>query len=169
MSRDIYGLLELWARWRIDRANGECGWPPVNLLGRMLDGMPSTKCIACNGSGIRSVGRAGGGCSVCGGSGKVNADPRGVKINPALIRSTVPGGSIPGFYHVETHRLFQRITWIVITMLTKDQYAVVMLEYIIQSRNRNDAIKELGITHQRYNRLLDEAVGVIDANIRGEY
>lgn len=151
-------LMDMWSRWRVDRADPNAGWPQVNLLGRMIRDMPSTRCSVCRGGADK-------GCPVCGGSGRVRADVRGVRINPALVRSTTPGSAIPAFYRVETHPLFGCINWIVSEILTTPLQAVVFHEYIFPRCSRNHTIKALKTTHQRYRQLLREALQVLQSNL----
>lgn len=73
--------MERWAKWRAGaRASESLGLPRVTIIGRVLDGMPSTKCTLCDGQGKVPGWKVHAHahfvqCPQCGGAGKIKADP----------------------------------------------------------------------------------------------
>ena len=167
-SRDnIRDLMDGWARWRVGKISAGLGWPHKTMTGRLLDGMPSTKCTTCNGRGyvterdIHSIrGRID--CPVCAGEGKVKADPRGLKVNPALIRSTAP------YYSPMDNPLFVRIDGAVSAFRLDDKrrslFFVVWYEYTRNGTQQTKADR-LHISQGYYSKLLDQALTEIDLQL----
>lgn len=148
---------ERWARWRIVRWTG-IGWPTITVLGKVLDGLPSTKCTTCQGRGYltnadHAAVRGRLSCKTCNGEGKIKTDSSIDKVNPAFIASTRHSGA-------SDDPVSQHVDWVVCAMLSEDQRAVVMHEFVY-SRNRNKALRHLRITHQYFNELLDGGLGLI--------
>jgi hypothetical protein len=156
---DINFELERWARWRIVRANGGIGWSRTTVLGRMLDDMPSTKCIACNGAGrvsrqsIQVIGSYVT-CSMCGGQGRIKADPRATsKINPAFIRSTRQSG--PG----QVDPVIERLDYLIAQLRVGHKqrwYDVLIEEYHGLGTQKMKAAR-IGISPGYYSKLLQSA------------
>lgn len=156
-------MMHLWARWREDEMF--YGWPPTTTLGKIVDGLPSLKCVRCNGKG--SLPLMDGGkeeCPVCLGDGKVKASPGGVKAHPGLIRSTATMG-----YGRFDNDLMGRIDNIVnsIHFLTDKQRNVVRHNYYL-SKNRKEAVKKLKITYRDFGETLDSALKIIDGRLKDE-
>lgn len=81
-----------WAEWRRTGEGFGTGSLRSNL-GKFLDGMPSPKCIKCNGTGRipspdieQNFTRIS--CDLCAGTGKVDTKSSEKKTNPAFIRAT---------------------------------------------------------------------------------
>lgn len=154
---DIRNHMERWARWRIYRATGELGWPRKTLLGKILDGLPSTRCPVCQGRGKVPVpvGRFGRElpwilCPQCHGDGKVKADPHGEKANPAFIKGTYD----PTF---GDDPLCQKIDRIVCSKLTEYERSIVIGEYTSNGTQAHKA-ERLNISQSYYSKLLGVAL-----------
>ena len=153
--------IENWARWRIYRAGNELGWPKRDSIGRAMSGMPSTKCIVCNGKG-RIVEHDAYGrdirieCKICAGQGKLAMDPDPHKANPAFIHAT------RGRNSYDDDPVSQKIDFIVCTELTEPEQAILTMEYT-RVGNQNQKLHrlkkedEISLTHSLYNQMLIEA------------
>lgn len=166
-KENIRDLMEGWARWRIGKRSEGLGWPRKTLTGKLLDGMPSTKCTICNGKGyvtekdIQSIqGRLD--CPMCGGEGKIKADPRGVKVNPAFIRSTVP------YFASYDNPVFVRIDRIVSDFGREDEkrslFFVIWYEYVRYGTQQTKADR-MQLSERRYVQLLDAALAEIETRL----
>lgn len=92
--RDLRELMETWATWRHNGPGAihALGYGDT-VIGRMRDGMPSTKCTICDGSGHVPGWKIGSSmafvsCVNCSGYGKIVAKSSLHKINPAFVSST---------------------------------------------------------------------------------
>ncbi len=171
----ITDLIEKWARWRIYRASNELGWPKRDSIGRALSGMPSTRCIICNGKG-RVVEHDANGrdirieCNTCAGQGKLAMDPDPNKANPAYIHSTRSRDSY------DDDPTSQRIDYIVCMEPTELERAVLILgfggngtqydqarkvRYTVERKRGKDK-KKRGISQQHFSRTLDAAIDKIE-------
>ena len=160
--QELVELIERWARYRIDRQEGN-GWPRQVILGKMRDGMPGMNCPGCGGQGKRQISVQGGiaqyiPCPTCKGGGKVKLDPGGNKINPMFIPSTATK------YAQEDEKLMMRIDWLICTELTEDQRIVVMAEFTWNG-NRNQKIAKLKIRHSTFNDELEEAYSRLNRHL----
>ena len=158
----IVEILEAWARYRQGRIDGETGWPKQVLLGKLRDGMPGTNWPKCSGSGKVRVEAPGVAamrvdCPVCDGEGRVRLDPTGNKVNPALIRGN--GHRT----HFDDDPISQRVDWLVCTVLTEDQRAVVILQYTTKGTQAMKARKLEGgaISQSYFSKILEEAENVL--------
>lgn len=91
---EVYKTMESWAVWRHFAYNHKGGGGSV--LGRVLDGMPSTRCTNCQGAcRVKAADYARTKhytvCTLCGGKGKIKPESTSDKINPAFIHSTSDG------------------------------------------------------------------------------
>lgn len=159
-DRDVVALCERWARWRHTRTTNGLGWPRVTLLGRFLDGMPSTKCIVCQGRGRVAGHRVGAQapfvhCPLCFGQGRVKADPDTACVNPAFIRATYSGST-----HCDEDESSARIDSLIAALSTQDRtrtlYFILIFEY---TRLGTQAMKaeRLGIGRSWYCEQLTRA------------
>lgn len=161
---NIREILEQWARWRRYRASGDLGYPRKTILGKILDGLPSTTCTLCHGAKRVAGNRVGADarwvtCPQCSGEGKIKADPDGVKVNPAFIRSTAS----PAGYDDDPQS--QHVDWLVCVKLTEYQRSVLLIEYTHNGTQEMKATRE-GISHSYYSRTLRDAIrGVEDGMI----
>lgn len=156
-------ILERWARWRIFRAGNELGWPKRDSIGRAMSGMPSTKCIVCNGKGRVTVNDADKHvfkieCAVCGGKGKIAMDPDPNKANPAYIHST------KGRNFYDDDPTSQKVDFIVCTELTEDERSILLMEYT-RVGTQNHKISRLRVTHSYYNSILVKAEKIIEEGL----
>lgn len=157
----IEDVLERWARWRVYRASNDLGYPKSTILGKILDGLPSTTCTLCHGRKQVPGHKVGAQarfiqCPQCAGQGRIKADPDRVRVNPAFIRSTVT----PGCYGQDPQS--EQVDRIVCAKLSAQQYDVIMEEY---SKNGTQVTKAqwLRISQQRYSEILCNAKDVIEA------
>lgn len=155
---NIEELLERWARWRQYRASGELGWAKRDSLGKMMSGMPGTNCPKCHGLGthLAKKKKIRKDCDFCNGTGRIRMDNT-TKANPALIRSTAPRY---GYDDPES----QRIDFIVCTVITEDERAVLIMEYT-RIGNQNQKISRLKCTHNYYNELRQSAEAKISEQL----
>lgn len=172
---NITDAIEKWIRWRVYRANSELGWPKRDSIGRALSGMPSTKCIVCNGKGRIIEHDADGRdirieCRICAGQGKLAMDPDPNKANPAYIHSTRSRDSY------DDDPTSQKIDHIVCTELSELERVVLLLGFggngtqydqarkvrytVKRKRGRNK--KKRGITQAHFSRTLEAAISKIE-------
>ncbi len=160
---NINELIEKWIRWRVYRAGNELGWPKRDSIGRALSGMPSTKCIVCDGKG-RIVEHDADGrvirieCRICAGQGKLAMDPDPNKANPAYIHST------RGRDSYDDDPTSQKIDYIVCTELSDNERAVLFMEYAGSGTQQIKA-KKRGISQGYFSKILAEAIGKIEDNL----
>ena len=167
INRDsIVEILEAWARYRQGRIDGGTGWPKKVLLGKLRDGMPGTNCPKCSGSGkvkieAPNIGIRRVDCPVCDGNGRVRLDPTGNKVNPALIRGN--GHRT----HFDDDPISQRVDWLVCTVLTEDQRAVVMAQYTERGTQATKARRLEGgaISQSYFSKILEEAETILMENL----
>jgi len=150
----IEDVMDRWARWAEYRISGELGYPRKTILGKLLDGMPGSKCPCCLGSKRIEVGKIGSvvqyaTCPQCSGLGEVKTAGDANKVNPYFIRPT-------GGFTEREDPVSQRIDWLVCTFIEEKERSVVMAEYR-QNGNRNMKIRKLRITHLSYNNILASA------------
>lgn len=158
-DRDVVPLCQRWAEWRLTRNSDGLGWPRRTVLGRVLDGMPSTKCIACQGSGRVAGHRIGAvvafvHCALCEGAGRVKADNDPACCNPAFIRSTAPFAS--DREEVISERVDALVAGLGGADETRSLYFVLFFEYTRSGTQRMKAQK-LGISDRWYRDLLGRA------------
>lgn len=150
--------MEVWARYRMGRADSGNGWPKKVILGKMQDGMPGTGCPTCGGKGsvsgaLYGVARAKVSCLTCNGDGKVKLDG-GNKVNPAFI---MPTGSRK---FMDDDPRSQKVDWLVCTVLTEYQRVVVMATYT-QNGTQDQKSSKMGISQGFFSKLLGEAHDLI--------
>lgn len=160
---NIREALEQWARWRQYRASGELGFPRKTILGKILDGLPSTTCTLCHGGKRVAGSRVGADarwvtCPQCSGEGRIKADPDGVKVNPAFIRSTAN----PASYDEDPQS--QQVDWLVCMKLTEYQRSILLIEYTHSGTQEMKAMRE-GVSHSYYSRTLKDAINEIEAGL----
>lgn len=143
--------LERWARWR-DGGPSVLGYPR-SVIGRMIDGLPSNKCIACDGVG-RVPGTQQGAamqytsCAICGGAGKVDLKPSPHCVNPAFIHSTVAYIS---------DEYCERIDYAICQLTTPKAVKVLIIEYGERGTQAAKA-KSIGISTVWYEKILQAAL-----------
>ena len=150
---EIQEIMEVWARYRIGRADGGIGWPKKVMLGKWRDGLPSNLCPICIGREKPHQD-----CPVCGGDGRVKLEAMDSKANPAFIT-----GNGQRTYFDDDPRS-QRVDWLVCTGLTEDQRAVVMLTYTQNGTAERKASK-IGISIDQYVSILEVAHGIISEGL----
>lgn len=149
---DIVGVMEEWARWTSQRNTK--GFPASTVLGRILDGLPSTKCTLCDGYGVVKGAKFGLSgrlqCPRCHGNGKIKADHTPSKINPAFINSTDQTYRLP---KIQFNFLAHKVDHVVQTGLTDKQKDVAYIEYFEPGSQYKKA-KILNIRQNTYSELL---------------
>jgi hypothetical protein len=125
---DIVSVLEEWARWMAQRHFH--GWPASTVLGRVLDGLPSTLCTLCLGKKWLQGAKFGLQgkivCPRCSGQGSIKINDSEALINPAFISSTDSTYRIP---KIQFNYLAHKVDLVVQTGLTRRQKQVTYLEY----------------------------------------
>lgn len=97
----ITEAMEKWARWRAARSGDGLGWPHITITGKILAGMPSTKCTLCDGRERIPGWKVGVAmqwieCPRCDGEGKIKADPGSSRAAEAACKACVcPGTGRP--------------------------------------------------------------------------
>ncbi len=156
---DIRELMELWVRWRCSGHRRQLGYGPT-MIGRMLDGMPSTKCTICNGAGKVAGHRVGAWadhvtCPNCAGKGKIKALSTMYKINPVCIQSTHRESDDP-----VSERIDQLVAGLSQEGKTLKYWFILYYEYLRSGTQEMKAAK-MGWSQQYYSRLLQEAYVII--------
>ena len=144
--------MEDWARWTSQRHTK--GYPASTVLGRILDGLPSTKCTLCDGYGVVKGAKFGLSgrlqCPRCHGNGKIKANDTPSKINPAFINSTDQTYRLP---KIQFNFLAHKVDLVVQTGLTNRQKDVAYIEYFEPGSQYKKA-RILGIAQQVYSKYL---------------
>lgn len=191
MNRDIREGLEGWARWRDYHAGGY----GKTMIEKLIEGMPGTRCPACQGSGRRRYGV----CGTCHGAGQVRLAPEAhkVRITPCqhcehspvrgevdgrtcvacggngyrtLVEAKINPAHIRSTFRPPDYPLYERIDRLVCELRRRDvllgYYFVVWAEYC-DSRGGTQAIRaqRLLLTPDCYESRLRRAVGWIGSAV----
>ena len=154
----IEKLLESWARWRCDRVGAELGYGPT-VIGRMIDGLPSTKCTRCDGSGdvvvenihkhkIKTA------CPRCDGLGKIKSASTAHKINPAFISGTGARFENP---------IYHKIDRAVCDL--KYMHQIVVMSEFCESGTYEIKSDKMGVSRKHYSRILKEAITILEEKL----
>lgn len=133
---------------------------PRSVIGRMIDGMPSNRCVACSGIGRVPGAQQGAAmqytkCAVCNGAGKVDLTPSTHSVNPAFIHSTSSYCGDPAS---------ERMDWAICQLTIPRAKQVLIIEYCERGTQAAKA-RELGITQGRYSQVLSESLDALGANL----
>lgn len=161
-SERVRAVMEGWARWLCTSAGTNLGWGPT-VLGRMIAGLPSTKCTRCDGAGTLMTKNTHGHkkaipCPRCDGAGKITGESTAHKINPAFIHATAPRYENP---------LYQRVDAI-LRELNYLQQLVAGEEYLGNGTQVMKA-RRIGTTQERYARLLAQVHVAVERGLAGGY
>jgi len=161
----VRGFMQEWGAWRLDGGH-RLGWPRRTMLGKAIDGMPSTRCTVCHGAGRVDGKRVGAyarwvTCPQCGGQGRVKLDPSMRKTNPAFIRST--RGPL-----IEDNRVCECIDRIVAgwrtSGLTLKYHFAIMYEYT-RPGTQSDKARRMHISQGYYSKIVAYAEDMIGDEI----
>ena len=158
---DIRDKIERWARWRVSEHRYSMGYGPT-VIGRMLDGMPSTKCTVCDGAGKVAGHRVGAWsphveCPNCAGNGKIKALSTKRKINPAFIPSTHREVDDPMSEHID--RIVSGFRG------KQDKYFWVIIHEYCTSGTQEQKARRLNISYVNYKKRLQRAVEFIEEGL----